>query len=435
MTPRSTRKRQRLEESPDFGTELEDWTPSLKARKRDATTQASSPKFQSSTRQKPLAITTEECAPPLPAAAVPAGSSENPGGSTARTIADAIAAVFSPGPMRSSPRVMRLRGRTPRQESKLSTSSTRGSCTSKGLIVPFPLSPRRSSSQEVMSVGELDPVGPVERLHCCARWLHLSAAAGERDRRVGWYEELCEGPPPSPTTIEQVEVDLPRSGLQQGAASSECTERFDALRRVLLAFARHDDATGYVQGMGDIAATALLASSTLDRSAEEGAFWWLVHVHEALLPAFFAPGMGAVWTELGVLERALRCVRPHVAEHLASAGCELACFAPSWYLTLFQRILDRSECHATLSALAAKTVAPTHVALGLLLALEAQLLATSSFEEMSVLLSSSIASKRAPPGVLAAACEAAASVPAERLHTFREIEAEGHAAQERLERK
>ena len=280
--------------------------------------------------------------------------------------------------------------------------------------------------------------GPAERLHGCEHWLALSGVARQRSERQGWYSELCrtsagEGTPSH--VIDQVEVDVARISMadevdRRGSDNtSAAPTRHESLRRVLVAYALHDPLTGYVQGMGDIAATALLSASRLDEHAEEAAFWWLVHVNEHLLPGFFAPGMAAVWTELGVLHRALVALRPHLATHLATVGWDLACFAPSWYLTLFQRILDPAERRRALTALAARRLEPSHLALGILLVSEGELLATSTFDEVTHILCSNICSlsRSTRPGVLRAAETAAQALPSMRLAVFRSSEWQGRA--------
>jgi hypothetical protein len=276
------------------------------------------------------------------------------------------------------------------------------------------------------------PVGPAEMRHACNHWLALAGVDEERQLQQSLYANLCAAPPPPSDVISQVEVDLTRTDLRlyecEHDPPEQAPERRMALRRVLLAFARLDPSTGYVQGMGDIAARALLSSAALDgmharanggglitERAEAAAFWWLRHVTQSLLLGFFAPGMAAVWEEVRLLRRALLLLQPHLLAHLDELGCDLACVAPSWYLTLFQRILPRSECGPALTSLAGRKLATTHLALGVLLSREHKLLAARSFEAVTQALCSASgaedAQRRVAAGALRAAHEAALAIP------------------------
>ena len=253
------------------------------------------------------------------------------------------------------------------------------------LIVPFspfhclPFRHEEDDSCEP-PVASVPVLGPVEPRNGCEHWLALSGAADARAQQPGLYGQLCLAPAPPAAVLDQVELDLGRTDIRRSgslprrsapgeeaeaeAEEEELPARREALRRVLHAFARHDPTTGYVQGMGDIAAKALLSAGAPDvlvtAFAEAAAFWWLRHVTREVrrrmhsmasqsppcrrispssaaarspqvLPRFFSCGMSAVWVELGTLRRALGLLQPHLTSHLEALGCDLACFAPAWY--------------------------------------------------------------------------------------------------------
>ena len=99
----------------------------------------------------------------------------------------------------------------------------------------------------------------------------------------------------------------------------------------------------------------------LGEAEEEAAFWWLVHVSQKLLDGFYAPGMNALWVELGALARALIEIRPLLMAHLDALGLGLPLLAPGWFLTLFQRILPEEEMLPAMAALASRKVTPIHL--------------------------------------------------------------------------
>jgi hypothetical protein len=278
-------------------------------------------------------------------------------------------------------------------------------------------------------------MGPVEQLHGCEHWLWLSGVDKSRAIRPELYSELCNAALPATDVVDQIDLDVGRThvGTDDTPGDLDVEQRRDALRRVLLAFARHDPETGYVQGMGDIAARALLTSQEVDIKAEEAAFWWLKHVNEAVLEGFFARGMAAVLVEMRTVTLALHAIAPKLASHLEALDCDLACLSPSWYLTLFQRILPMAECGPALSILAARKLEPTHIALGILLSCEDSLLTATSFEDVARVLCGAIggANRRVPSGVLAAAANAATQLSADGLSHLRTAEQEAYAAAEK----
>ena len=104
----------------------------------------------------------------------------------------------------------------------------------------------------------------------------------------------------------------------------------------------------------------------------------------------------------------------------------------SRYLTLFTRILPRAEVAAALAALAARTLAPTHLALGVLLASRDALLAAETFDAAVHALCGNICAsraRRAPAGVLACAFEAAALLPLAALAAIRTAECKASASE------
>jgi hypothetical protein len=267
--------------------------------------------------------------------------------------------------------------------------------------------------------------------HSCEHWLALSGGALEREEQPGLYAALSGAPVPPPQVVEQVELDIARTDVGEDDAEA----RRAGLRRVLLAWARHEPEIGYVQGMDAIAVAALLpaACAELGPEAEEAAFWWLKGAVHGPLRGFYREGMPGLWAELGCLRRALGVVHPALATHLEAMGCDVTIFGPSWYLTLFTRILPRDELGAALAALAARKLAPTHVALGVLLASQQALLSAASFDEAVHALCSDVGAsraRRAPAGVLARATEAAKLLPTSALAAINTAE---HKAAESTE--
>ena len=151
------------------------------------------------------------------------------------------------------------------------------------------------------------------------------------------------------------------------------------LQRVLHAYAIHDPAVGYCQGMAFVAGCLLM---TLDEARAFAALVTLMH--SAGMRALYLPGMAGLQLRLRQLEELLRRRAPRLAAHLAAHDVSPVIYASSWFLSLYaadfapaftQRLLD--------VALAERSAAvAVRVALGLLDAAEEALLQLHDFEAL-----------------------------------------------------
>ena len=151
------------------------------------------------------------------------------------------------------------------------------------------------------------------------------------------------------------------------------------LQRVLHAYAIHDPAVGYCQGM------AFVAGSLLMRLDEPHAFAALVALmHGAGMRTLYLPGMAGLQLRLRQLEELLRRRAPRLAAHLAAHDVSPVIYASAWFLSFYaadfapaftQRLLDVALAERS-SAVAVR------VALGLLDAAEEALLALNDFEAL-----------------------------------------------------
>ncbi|WVQ99801.1 hypothetical protein IAU59_006943 [Kwoniella sp. CBS 9459] len=103
------------------------------------------------------------------------------------------------------------------------------------------------------------------------------------------------------------------------------------LRRVLTAYAWHNPAVGYCQGMNMLAATLLLTHTD-----EEQAYWVLTSLIDRLLPAhFYSPSLLASRADQAVLSDLVTQLVPKVHLHLENLGVDLASITFGWWLSLF----------------------------------------------------------------------------------------------------
>ena len=147
---------------------------------------------------------------------------------------------------------------------------------------------------------------------------------------------------PTKTTLEtlsQIEKDLPRSGhtFEKCGLSKPGDKMWNSLKHVLLAFAQHDPATGYVQSMNFICAFFLL--SGMD---EESAFWCLDGLVNIIVPGYFTEGMAKAMEDQRVFSRVVNKIEPELGVHLDALGADnivSAITSSQWLLTLFVNVL------------------------------------------------------------------------------------------------
>jgi hypothetical protein len=109
----------------------------------------------------------------------------------------------------------------------------------------------------------------------------LRLAAEDRGLAYGhWVQQ-----DPSPTALEQIHKDVPRTC---GPDDHTASVSLDALTHVLCAHAARNTEIGYTQGLNFITATLL---SHAAQPSEEEAFWVLCAITELLLPEHYLPSL------------------------------------------------------------------------------------------------------------------------------------------------
>ena len=157
-------------------------------------------------------------------------------------------------------------------------------------------------------------------------WLATSGASAKRAAAPADYYASLVAAPADRAVADQIQLDLNRTFPENPRLETE--EGTEALRRVLVAYANHDPATGYCQGMNYCAAFAWLVAGD-----EESAFWLLT----CLLQDVCAPGVHArdihgTMSEFTVLHHILRSRLPRLARRLDARGVELVMIASKWLL-------------------------------------------------------------------------------------------------------
>ncbi|XP_058528333.1 TBC1 domain family member 2A isoform X2 [Ochotona princeps] len=190
------------------------------------------------------------------------------------------------------------------------------------------------------TLGELTPSAELKQLlragvpceHRPRVWRWLVHLRVQHLHAPGRYQELlsrgqaCDHP-----AARQIELDLNRTFPNNKHFTCPTSCFPNKLRRVLLAFAWHNPAIGYCQGLNRLAAIALLV---LDE--EESAFWCLVAIVETIMPAdYYSKTLTASQVDQRVLQDLLSEKLPRLMAHLGQQQVDLSLITFNWFLVVF----------------------------------------------------------------------------------------------------
>ncbi|KAJ4825968.1 hypothetical protein Tsubulata_007727 [Turnera subulata] len=170
------------------------------------------------------------------------------------------------------------------------------------------------------------------------------AFAGVKARRVqNYYEALLaeeddadESKDHDKSTVaarkwkRQIEKDIPRTFPGHPALDEHGR---DSLRRLLLAYARHNTAVGYCQAMNFFAGLLLLLMP------EENAFWTLVGIIDDYFNGYYTEEMIESQVDQLVFEELMRERFPKLVNHLDYLGVQVAWISGPWFLSIFVNML------------------------------------------------------------------------------------------------
>ncbi|CAK7342910.1 unnamed protein product [Dovyalis caffra] len=129
---------------------------------------------------------------------------------------------------------------------------------------------------------------------------------------------------------KQIEKDIPRTFPGHPALDEHGR---DSLRRVLLAYARHNPSVGYCQAMNFFAGLLLLLMP------EENAFWTLVGILDDYFDGYYTEEMVESQVDQLVFEELIREKFPKLVNHLDYLGVQVAWISGPWFLSIFINML------------------------------------------------------------------------------------------------
>ncbi|XP_057520902.1 uncharacterized protein LOC130801149 [Amaranthus tricolor] len=128
----------------------------------------------------------------------------------------------------------------------------------------------------------------------------------------------------------QIEKDLPRTFPGHPALDENGR---NALRRLLIAYARHNPSVGYCQAMNFFAGLLLLLMP------EENAFWTLVGIMDDYFDGYYSEEMIECQVDQQVFEDLVRERFPKLVNHLDYLGVQVGWVTGPWFLSIFMNML------------------------------------------------------------------------------------------------
>ncbi|KAL9275981.1 TBC1 domain family member 8B-like protein [Drosera capensis] len=128
----------------------------------------------------------------------------------------------------------------------------------------------------------------------------------------------------------QIEKDLPRTFPGHPALDEDGR---NALRRLLIAYARHNPTVGYCQAMNFLAGLLLLLMP------EENAFWTLMGIMDDYFDGYYSEEMIESQVDQLVFEELVRERFPKLINHLDYLGVQVAWITGPWFLSIFTNLL------------------------------------------------------------------------------------------------
>lgn len=129
---------------------------------------------------------------------------------------------------------------------------------------------------------------------------------------------------------KQIDKDLPRTFPGHPALNEDGR---NSLRRLLIAYARHNPSVGYCQAMNFFAGLLLLMMP------EENAFWTLVGIIDDYFDGYFSEQMIESQVDQLVFEELMRERFPKLVNHLDYLGVQVAWLSGPWFLSIFVNML------------------------------------------------------------------------------------------------
>ncbi|XP_074379246.1 uncharacterized protein LOC141720629 isoform X2 [Apium graveolens] len=129
---------------------------------------------------------------------------------------------------------------------------------------------------------------------------------------------------------KQIEKDLPRTFPGHPALDERGR---NSLRRVLIAYSRHNPGVGYCQGMN------FFAGLLLFMMPEENAFWTFVGIIDDYFDGYFSQEMIESQVDQLVFEDLMREMFPKLVSHLDYLGVQVGWISGPWFLSIFVNMI------------------------------------------------------------------------------------------------
>ncbi|CAN0926778.1 TBC1 domain family member 8 [Linum grandiflorum] len=130
--------------------------------------------------------------------------------------------------------------------------------------------------------------------------------------------------------VQSFKFDIPRTFPGHPALDEHGR---DSLRRILVAYARHNPSVGYCQAMNFFAGLLLLLMP------EENAFWTFVGIIDDYFDGYYTEEMIESQVDQLVFEELMHEIFPRLVSHLEFLGVQVAWVSGPWFLSIFINML------------------------------------------------------------------------------------------------
>uniref|UniRef100_A0A7S0RDZ9 Rab-GAP TBC domain-containing protein n=1 Tax=Chlamydomonas leiostraca TaxID=1034604 RepID=A0A7S0RDZ9_9CHLO len=250
-------------------------------------------------------------------------------------------------------------------------------------------------------------------------WMNTSTAAKKKAAMASNYFQIMVTAGASVPCMPDIEQDISHTFSTHPWISSPDGQA--ALKRVLSAYAAHNDKVGYCRSMNNIVALLLVA---MNRN-EENAFWLLASlVEDILYPGTYSNKLEGCQVEMRALDELLGHKLPRLHAHFVAKDCDISLIATDWYLSMFTTSLPSETVARVWDALFNEGPKILfRVALALLKQHEEHLLHCDNAGDIVMTMRAAAASTHHHDKLMAMAFDGLGSLPMATIDKFRDMKA------------
>lgn len=160
-------------------------------------------------------------------------------------------------------------------------------------------------------------------------WMKTSGMEQIKQKNPSLFIDLLRSPHQE-EIVEIVKIDVPRTFPENIYFEVHQNKLFN----ILVAYAHHNPAIGYCQGLNFIAGLILIVTKD-----EEDTFWLLKHLVENVASLYHTNSMYGLQRDIHVISELVRLREPLINEKVNELGIPWAVILTKWLICLFSEVL------------------------------------------------------------------------------------------------